>query len=77
MTERKRNLLAQIIYNSGLTKSQIAKALGIAESTLYNKLRGLPYGEFTVSEAVALGKILHLTKDEVFEIFFADIVTQN
>lgn len=63
------DLLRESIDNSGMTMVALAKKTGILRETLYNRFAGV--GEFTVSEAAALSKALHLTKKEREDIFFS------
>ena len=57
------------IKQTGITKTAIAKQMDIPYITLNRRLRG--EGEFTVSQAVNLSRILHLTAAEKNDIFFA------
>lgn len=61
-------MLKQIIDDSGMTKTFIAQKLGCGRPRLYNILDG---AECTVSEMIKLSDILHLTKKQREEIFFA------
>lgn len=59
--------LKDVIKESGMTKTAIAKKTGIIRATLYNRLNGV--GEFTASEIVALTACLRLdqqTRDKIF-----------
>lgn len=60
--------LCKVINESGMTMTAIARISGINRVTLYNRLKGV--GEFTVSEALALTRTLHLCRKERDEIFF-------
>ena len=66
-------LLNDIIDNSGLKKSYIARFLGITKASLYNKLSGKT--EFSVSEANKLRILLHLSDRDMNDIFFSSDVT--
>lgn len=59
---------AKVVLN-GLTLMELALKLGINESTLHGKLKR--EGAFTRSEINRISNILGLSKDDVFEIFFA------
>lgn len=75
ITEKGGNILAdvealkKVVDNSGMTKTAIARKTGILRPTLYSKLSGA--SEFTVSEAVAIAKVLHLTEEERNKIFLS------
>lgn len=60
-------LLKELIDRSGLSRTNIAKALGITYVALNNKLKG-KYA-FTLEEALALKKILNLTQSEWNAVF--------
>lgn len=66
-------MLKQKIEESGVSLSFIAKAAKIDRSTLYRRL-STAGGNFTIAEATAISKALHLTSSEVASIFFNDIV---
>lgn len=57
------------IVENGLTLHDVAKALGIDDSTLYRKMKNNGIS-FTIGEANKLTKCLRLTKDEAMDIFF-------
>lgn len=62
--------LNTLILESGVTKTHIAKALGLSLQGLYNKLKG--ENDFTRGEVVILCDVLHI--EDVHEkeaIFFA------
>lgn len=60
------------IIEKGLNQVMLAKATGMDRSTLSRKMKN---GEaFTIGEANKIVTILHLSKDEAAEIFFANIV---
>lgn len=75
MKVKRHTLLTQKIDQSGLSRSEVADALNISVSTLYNKLMKLT--DFTVSEVSELTKLLSLSEEDVLQIFFADNDTQN
>lgn len=51
-----------------LTQQNVADALGLAQSTVSLKLRGIR--SFTLDEAVILGRLLQLKPDEFRAYFF-------
>lgn len=65
-------LLKEKIKDSGMTMVAVSEKSGILRETLYNRLNGKH--EFCASEIVALTSVLHLTKNERDEIFFAEQV---
>ncbi len=64
--------LNDVISKSGLSKTFIAKKLGITRQALYRKLRNELY--FRQNEITALRKLLNLSEAETICIFFADEV---
>ena len=60
-------LLKELIERSGISLTNVAKALNITYVALNNKLKG-KY-KFTLEEALALKKILHLTQNEWNAVF--------
>ena len=60
------NLLKGRIVSKGLTQRKMAKMLGIAEKTFYDKMKR---GDFTSNEIEAMMAILDI--DNPVEIFFA------
>ena len=62
--------LKQVIADSGLKKSHIAKQMGISRASLDNYLKGKT--ECRVSHIRALSEILHLDPEQQKAIFFAD-----
>lgn len=69
------NKLIDIIRQSGYRHDYIAKKLGITVQSLINKLKGRT--EFTMSEARELANLLHLTLEQLKEIFFKSEVPKN
>lgn len=63
------NLLRYHVKKNGDTNTELASAIGIAESTLYRKLRGED-AEFTQSEIKSIVARYELTPDETKKIFF-------
>jgi plasmid maintenance system antidote protein VapI len=55
------------ITDSGLKLTAIAEALGLTRQALWNKIENV--SEFKASEIAALADILHLTENEVTNIF--------
>ena len=67
------NKLKGKIVENGKTISDVAEAVGIDRATMYRRLA--ENGEtFTVREVSAIAKCLHLTVDDVNDIFFGDFV---
>lgn len=65
-------MLSLKIELSGLSKSEIAEALGITRQGLYNKLSG--ESEFKSSEIKLLSALLKLDSKDRDHIFFGDFV---
>lgn len=65
--------VAQI--RAGVTKEEIAGALGINVATLYRKLNG--ESDFSLSELRELKKLFNLSKDDVDRIFFGELLTET
>ena len=59
--------LIEVIDDSGMTKTAIARKAGMCRETLYNRLAGK--GEFTASEIVGLTKALRLDNKQRDFIF--------
>lgn len=57
------------LIRKNVSKKALAKALGISEMALFNKLNGL--SEFKASEIDKTTNFLRLTRDERDVIFFA------
>ena len=64
--------LNEVIKGSGMTVTAIANKSGINRVTLYNHMNGK--GEFTISEVVALSRVLCMDTETRNAIFFADEV---
>lgn len=64
MTDTK--MLSEIIAESGMTKSFIARKMGCSRPRLYSILNG---GECTVTEMISLSNILRLTSKQKTDIF--------
>lgn len=52
----------------GMTCGNMAVALGLSRTTLSLKMNGK--AEFTLGEVEDLANLLHLTRDQIFDIFF-------
>ena len=63
-------LLKKTIWDKGMTIDGVATDIGIDPSTLFRKLQN-GGSNFTVAQVSAIGNKLHLSKDEVNNIFFA------
>lgn len=59
-------MLSEVISESGMTKSFIARKMGCSRPRLYAILSG---GECTVSEMLSLSNILRLTNKQKNDIF--------
>ena len=70
MTDTKK--INDVITNSGLKKTFIAKKINLSHQALYNKLNGKT--EFTLSEITALCGLLNISTKKRDEIFFANAV---
>ena len=64
-----KQLLRDIIKDSGMSVTAIAKRSGLVRETLYNKIES---GNFYASEILALTRVLRLTREERDAIFFKD-----
>lgn len=58
-----------------LTMKKIADEIGLNPTTVYRKFDGK--SEFTVSEMVAIKKILHLDNETFCNIFFGDELAET
>lgn len=66
----KKNLFRAKLAENGLSQKDVAKELGMAENTITHKIREKSF--FGINDVKKMSKLLNLTKDEVFDIFFAD-----
>lgn len=57
------------LIDSDLTLKEIAQAIGISETTLYRKIRGIT--DFSRNEMSIIKSTLNLDTDEFEQIFFA------
>lgn len=62
------NEIEKLVKTSGLSKSYIARKLGIARQTLLNKLQG--NSTFKVGEIAILKDLLNISMDDMNKIFF-------
>lgn len=65
--EDKMSRLQTIIDRAGVTDTYIAEHLGMSRTTLYSRLNGET--EFKPSEIACLRVLLHLTDEEILDIF--------
>jgi DNA transposition AAA+ family ATPase len=66
MTDKE--LLNQLMSNSGITKSWLARRIGCSRPRIYKILSG---GECTASEIAGISEALHLTTEQRDLVFFA------
>lgn len=59
-------MLSEVVTESGMTKSFIARKMGCSRPRLYSILNGK---ECTVSEMMSLSKILRLSNEQINNIF--------
>ena len=71
----KSNLLREKIDGCGFKLVFVAKQLGISYQAFLKKLNNET--EFKTSEVMILKELLHLTDDEVMEIFLVRMLTDN
>ncbi len=62
-------LLNEKIDNSGMTKTAIARKMGISRETLYQKTQG--ESEWTINNMETFSRALHLTEQETKVIFLS------
>ena len=67
--------LSDFIQDSGRKKAAIAKAMGISDASLRNKLAGRT--DFQWKEVQALAAYLNMSRTQCSDIFFADMVTES
>lgn len=70
----RQNLFRAKLAENGLSQKDVAKELGMAENTITHKIREQSF--FGVNDVKKMSKLLNLTKDEIFDIFFADDVNK-
>lgn len=67
------NKLRGKIVENAINVEYIARIIGVDRSTMYRKINS--NGEnITIKEAAIMAKELKLTRDEINDIFFADLV---
>lgn len=66
-----RDLLLLKVKRANTTYEAIAKELGMDRSTWYRQIRE---GSISVATMQELVRILHLTADDIIQIFFANLV---
>ena len=66
-----RDLLLLKVKRANTTYEAIAKELGMDRSTWYRQIRE---GSISVATMQELVRILHLTADDIIQIFFASLV---
>lgn len=59
--------IAIIIDNSGVSRVNVARRLGITSKSLYNKLEGKT--DFKAEEIITVAEMFRLTREEVGDIF--------
>lgn len=59
--------IAIIIDNSGASRVNVARRLGITSKSLYNKLEGKT--DFKAEEIITVAEMFRLTREEVGDIF--------
>lgn len=67
------NALKAKMAFAGLSAKTLCQMCGIGLSAFYRKLTGA--SEFTQSEIARIAAALHLTHDEIYEIFFTEKVS--
>ena len=65
-------LRAKLVEN-GLNAEQLAEMIGVAASTLRNKLAGR--NEFTQREISSIARFLKISREEILDIFFDEKVS--
>ena len=64
------NMLKGKLVESGMTQEAAANKIGISLSRFNSKINERHNAEFTLNEVIALKDALHLSLDEVSQIFF-------
>lgn len=67
-----RTLLEYCVAKGGYTATAMAQKLGLSRTSYYNKLKGK--SPFTHGDICILVSTLKLTRDELVDIFFANVV---
>lgn len=63
------NMLRGLIIGAGYTLQEFSKALGINNTSLSHKINNKR--DFTLKEVQKISRILRLTDDQIYTIFFA------
>lgn len=63
------------LVGAGLTIERLAEIIGINQATLYRKIAGK--SEFTRIEMQIVQKALHLSREDLCSIFFADELAET
>ena len=63
------------LVEAGLTVEKLAETIGINQATLYRKIAGK--SEFTRIEMQIIQKALHLTREDLCAIFFAEALAET
>lgn len=69
MSKEQVEMLKSVIHSMGMTVKGTAKRIGMNNTTFHRKLNGT--SEFTLPEIRALRKVLELSAEEFYKIFFA------
>lgn len=59
------------IYERGFTVTKVASMIGMSRRTIGDKMSN---GRFGTVDVEKIARVLHLSRDEIFEIFFAQLV---
>ena len=70
-TERLNN----IIKSKGVKKNYLASVLGISNQAFQNKMNGKTL--FKVTEIVKIANVIGLSKEDIYNIFFAPLVDNS
>lgn len=62
------NKFKYFVAERGLTLNELASKMGMNNSTLYRKMKGI--SDFTRDEILDCAKILKISEDELLDIFF-------
>ena len=65
------NKLRGKMVENAINVTALAAKMGLNPATLYRKFEA---GNFTIKEAKDIARILNLNRDELDDIFFADVV---
>jgi len=67
------NLLRAKIVENGMTANSMCEKIGMGKSAYYRKINGT--SDFYREEIVKISKVLNLTPEDIFSIFFDEKVT--